>query len=240
MVPSMKKSKTTGKITVSKDGPYLVTGNLRLTKDVIVTGADGDPAEWKEEMTFAGQDSYALCRCGHSKNKPYCDSSHLTAKFDGTETASRKTYLEQAERTSGPGMDLTDAAPFCSGAKFCHRAGGTWDLTERSGDPASRDAAIQEACDCPSGRLVAWDTKTGEPIEPDLEPSIGIVECPGDHVSGPIRVKGGVPVESSDGTTYEVRNRCTLCRCGKSENKPYCDGTHVDIKFDDGDPSLKA
>ncbi|MCJ7713336.1 CDGSH iron-sulfur domain-containing protein, partial [Candidatus Bathyarchaeota archaeon] len=58
-------------------------------------------------------------------------------------------------------------------------------------------------------------------------------------VSGPIWVKGGVIVESSDGTSYEVRNRQTLCRCGKSENKPFCDGTHIKAGFNDGDKSLK-
>jgi CDGSH-type Zn-finger protein len=52
-------------------------------------------------------------------------------------------------------------------------------------------------------------------------------------------VKGGVPVESADGTVYEVRNRVTLCRCGKSTNKPFCDGTHIDVNFKDGDKTLK-
>jgi len=46
-------------------------------------------------------------------------------------------------------------------------------------------------------------------------------------------------VESSDGTVYESRNRATLCRCGKSLNKPYCDGTHIMAGFNDGDESLK-
>jgi CDGSH-type Zn-finger protein len=52
-------------------------------------------------------------------------------------------------------------------------------------------------------------------------------------------VKGGVAVESADGEAYEARNRVTLCRCGRSNNKPFCDGTHVDVRFNDGDESLK-
>ena len=40
-------------------------------------------------------------------------------------------------------------------------------------------------------------------------------------------------------TVYEVRNRQTICRCGKSENKPFCDGTHTEVGFNDGDESLK-
>jgi CDGSH-type Zn-finger protein len=52
-------------------------------------------------------------------------------------------------------------------------------------------------------------------------------------------VKGGVQIKSSDGFVYEPRNRVTLCRCGQSGNKPFCDGTHISMKFNDGDKSLK-
>jgi CDGSH-type Zn-finger protein len=52
-------------------------------------------------------------------------------------------------------------------------------------------------------------------------------------VSGPIWVRGGLPVTGADGREYEVRNRMTLCRCGASTNKPFCDGSHVSIGFND-------
>jgi CDGSH-type Zn-finger protein len=45
-------------------------------------------------------------------------------------------------------------------------------------------------------------------------------------VSGPIWVRGGISVYSGQGMLYEVRNRVTLCRCGKSTNKPFCDSSH--------------
>jgi hypothetical protein len=80
---------------------------------------------------------------------------------------------------------------------------------------------------------VVWDKK-GKAIEPEVKPSIGLVQDPQAGVSGPIWVHGGIPIEAADGTTYEVRNRVTLCRCGKSGNKPFCDGTHITIKFSDG------
>jgi CDGSH-type Zn-finger protein len=51
---------------------------------------------------------------------------------------------------------------------------------------------------------------------------------------GPLLVRGGIPVESEDGRPYEVRNRVTLCRCGHSRNKPFCDGTHDQIGFREG------
>jgi CDGSH-type Zn-finger protein len=141
---------------------------------------------------------------------------------------------------NGPTIRLKDAQKLCAVGRFCHRGGGTWELTKHSDDPKSRELAIEEACQCPSGRLVACDKKTGETIEKKFDHSISLVEDPAEGVSGPLWVKGGVQIESADGFLYEKRNRCTLCRCGKSENKPFCDGSHIDAGFDDGDKSLKS
>lgn len=52
-------------------------------------------------------------------------------------------------------------------------------------------------------------------------------------VDGPYRVRGGVPVVGADGRRYEVRERQTLCRCGSSRNKPFCDGSHWYAGFRD-------
>ena len=227
------------KIVVSKNGPYLVSGNVSLGKEISRVGKSGEPEEWVKGEQYPQQEEYALCRCGQSKHKPFCDGTHATVKFDGTETASRKEYLEQAGKIEGPGVDLTDAECFCSGARFCHPKGGTWKLTQHSDDPEAKKEAIRQAGHCPSGRLVAWDKKTGKPIEPGLNPSISLAEDPQAQASGPIWVKGGVPVEKEDGTVYETRNRMTLCRCGKSRNKPFCDASHIKAKFNDGDASLK-
>jgi hypothetical protein len=80
---------------------------------------------------------------------------------------------------------------------------------------------------------VASETETGESLEPDLEPSIGLIRDPKEAVSGPLWVRGGIPIESADGTEYEVRNRVTLCRCGRSSNKPFCDGSHIACHFNE-------
>ena len=217
------------RIKITKDGAYLVSGSLPLVKEKIVCDDKGTPEKWEKGEQYPDRESYALCRCGQSKNKPYCDGTHLKIGFDGTETASRKKYLEEAETISGPGLVLTDSVKLCAVARFCHRVEDAWGLAENSGDPKSKELAIAEACDCPSGRLVAWDKKTGKPIEPDLEPSIGLIETAETKAPGPIWLKGGVPVESSDGGEYEIRNRVTLCRCGQSKNKPFCDGSHIAI-----------
>ncbi len=230
----MSDSKKIGRIKILKDGPSLVSGRVPLTRDRIVLGADGEPAKWEKDAPYADRDTYALCRCGGSKDKPFCDGSHVGLAFDGTETAERAGYLERAEKTAGPGLDLTWSAELCAVARFCHRGEEAWGYAERSGDPEARKAAIEEACACPSGSLVAWDKTTGEAIEAELEPSIGLIENPEAGRSGPLWVKGGIPIESADGVVYETRNRVTLCLCGQSQKKPFCDGAHVPAGFKSG------
>jgi len=220
------QKETKYKVKVTNNGPYLVSGGLPLSEQSICIDAEEQCHEWKEGKKYPTQENYALCRCGHSQNKPYCDGSHIKIKFYGTETASHKTYLEQDSEINGPNLYLTDAQDFCASTRFCHRAGGIWELTQQSSDSVARKTAIEEACDCPSGRLVAWD-KDGKAIEPDFEPSIGLIQDTQAVTMGPIWVRGGIPVESADGATYEIRNRVTLCRCGKSSNKPFCDGSHL-------------
>jgi CDGSH-type Zn-finger protein len=214
------------KIKVSKKGPYLVSGGVPLSEQNIKVDADHQCHGWEEGRKYPAQESYALCRCGHSQNKPFCDSSHTRKKFDAIETAVHTPYMEQAAEMKGPDLTLTDAEDLCAGARFCHRAGGTWKLTMKSLEPKARQTAIEEAGDCPSGRLVAWE-KNGQAIEPDFDVSIGLVKDTQAKKMGPLWVRGGIPVYSADGKTYEVRNRVTLCRCGKSTNKPFCDGSHL-------------
>ncbi len=214
------------RVKVTKDGPYLVSAGVPLTdQDICVDGEDQCHG-WKEGQSYPTQGDFALCRCGHSQHKPFCDGSHASVKFDGTETAESSLYLESARRFEGPDLNLTDAKNLCVRARFCHRKGGTWELTAQSDDPDARKAAIEESCECPSGRLVAWE-KDGNAIEPEFEPSIGLVNDTQAETTGPIWVRGGIEVESAEGKTYEVRNRVTLCRCGKSTNKPFCDGSHL-------------
>ncbi|MFZ3101172.1 MAG: CDGSH iron-sulfur domain-containing protein [Desulfitobacteriaceae bacterium] len=225
-------NKSTPKIKIVRGGPYLVSGNIPMTDQTIIANEKGRSIKWEAGDSYSEKEAYALCRCGHSSNSPYCDGSHQKNQFEGTETASRQKYLEQAQTLEGSDLVLTDANDLCAYARFCHRQeGDVWELTEHSDEPKLRDSAIQAAADCPAGRLITWDKKTGKAIEPKFEPSIGIIEDPPQKVSGPIWVRGGIPIEASDGTEYEVRNMVTLCRCGKSQNKPFCDAAHVSIRY---------
>jgi CDGSH-type Zn-finger protein len=232
-----ERKQDNAKIQISKDGPYVVTGGLPLTRQTIGVNAAGESVKWIPGETLPQQNQYALCRCGHSASKPFCDGSHAKAAFDGTETASREPYRNQAKLMEGPSMSLTDAEALCAFARFCDPHGQVWSLVAETDHPSAKKYLIQESCDCPSGRLVVWDNATGKPIEPEYEPSIGLIEDPANACSGPLWLRGGIRIIAADGFEYEVRNRVTLCRCGASQNKPFCDGTHVSIKFNDGEVS---
>jgi CDGSH-type Zn-finger protein len=216
------------RIEVSKNGPYLVSGDLPLIEETIVADAEGESVAWERGEDIAHKQQYALCRCGHSSNKPFCDNTHKKVGFDGTETASHEPHIDGAKLYSGPTMDMLDNPSFCSVARFCDARGKAWSNVKRTDTEEGREIVGSEAQLCPSGRLLAID-KAGEPVElePDLKPSIATVEDPEEDCSGPLWVRGGVEIVDADGEPYEIRNRATLCRCGQSSNKPFCDGTHV-------------
>ncbi|MEI6286796.1 MAG: CDGSH iron-sulfur domain-containing protein [Bacillota bacterium] len=221
------------KVKIIRDGPYLVSGALPLIRETTLLDGDSIPVSWQQTTEIAVPESYALCRCGKSSNKPFCDGGHVAINFDGTETAALENYLDNAMKYIGPGLTLTDNEKLCSAALFCHRCGDTWTLTEKSDDEQSKEIAIEAAGNCPSGRLVVWDKATGQAIEPEFAPTISLLDETAHKVSGPLWLKGGIAVEAAGGQTYEQRNRVTLCRCGQSANKPLCDGSHCEIMFRD-------
>lgn len=230
----MTKSKTGPKVVVTKNGPYLVSGAVPLSRQTIVADAEGGSEEWRETHPYPAQgEGYALCRCGHSAHKPFCDGTHQKVKFDGNETASRQPYREQAQLTEGPQLALTDAESLCAFARFCDPHGQVWSQVERTDQAEVRATFVKQVNNCPSGRLVAWERGTGKPVEHALPVSIGVIEDPPEGVSGPLWLRGGIPVIAADGFAYEVRNRVTLCRCGASRHKPFCDGSHAAVKFHD-------
>ncbi len=226
-------------IKIVKNGPFLVYGGVPLVKLIITTDNLGYPYEWIEKEKYPQQEEYALCRCGKSENKPFCDGKHEKISFKGIETTGQESYLVNAREIQGSDLILTDNPTLCNHAGFCTRAGGIENLVRQSDDPEAKKTVIKIAGNCNSGRFAVWDKETKKPIEPDFKPSIAVTEEPEKGVSGPLWVRGMIPIESADGTIYEIRNRVTLCRCGQSFNKPFCDGTHIETDFNDGDESIK-
>lgn len=220
------------KIEVTKDGPYIASGGVPVSVETIATDDEGESLGWVHGLEFDKRETCGLCRCGQSDTKPYCDGSHVVVGFDGTETASFDLYQQACEVLEGPRVDVRDLKVLCADARFCHRAGAVWHRVEDDDDEAA-SAVIKESKLCPSGRYTAVDKATGLAHEPKLDPCIGLVQDPQMGVSGPIWVRGGIQIVSADGRAYEVRNRVTLCRCGKSANKPFCDGSHIAHGFHD-------
>jgi CDGSH-type Zn-finger protein len=224
---SASAARTPCAITVEQDGPLVVEGGVPITRKSIVYSEWHEPMTWRKDATLPTRERYRLCRCGQSAHKPYCDSTHRRARFDGTETAPTEPSVTRQRPVSGPHITVTDDQMLCTHAGFCgNRKEKVWDQIPRAGDSLVRFDLIQRLERCPSGRL-SYELEDG-PVEPDHGRAIAVTK------DGPYWVTGEIPVTLSDGRTLEVRNRVMLCRCGQSANKPLCDGSHRAAKFRDG------
>ena len=222
------------KITVTEQGPYLVYGQPPLTTQHIIPNEVGESWKFEEGKEFSTEsEPTALCRCGASKDRPYCDGSHATHRWKSKLTAYSEALLGNVDITSGEELTLTDNPQYCVFARFCDAGGGVWAATETSFDDDARRQAIRQASLCPSGRLMIWGNGSNKPFERPYAPSLGLIEDDALHISGGLWVRGGIRIEKESGKAYEIRNRVVLCRCGESANKPYCDGTHAALRWRD-------
>lgn len=211
------------------DGPYRVEGEPPpLLRTAMVETEHGEPVAWDEGPEFGTHAGMELCRCGGSSRKPFCDGTHERNGFDGSEVAERTPSANRRESFEGDGVVMTDDRSFCTRAGFCgDRFTNVWAMIDGTSDPQVRERLMGMIERCPSGRLAYSVPPAGADAEPSFEPSIGV------EPDGPLWVRGGIPVVSEDGEPYEIRNRQTLCRCGRSRNKPFCDGRHRDVGFTD-------
>lgn len=233
------------RIEITPEGPYLLFGRPSIHTYTITYDENGD--SWGYEIghkDYCSKDEPStLCRCGRSKNAPYCDGSHNIAnkhkEWDPRLTASFNPPLDSAYLYQGKNIALTDVEELCAFARFCDAKGGSWTQIENSDDFEQEQLAIRTSSACPAGRLKAWrrDDRSNDgvssPYEPNYKIGIGLIEDPKIAVSGPIFVMGGIPIIAPQGISYQPRNRVTLCRCGESLNKPFCDGTHAPAHFKD-------
>jgi CDGSH-type Zn-finger protein len=211
-------------ITVAPGGPYLVSGGVPVTSKVPIMSEHGEPLTWKTEAAAEAKPKVALCRCGASSNKPYCDGTHASVEWDDTDNAPNDTYADRAKGYGGEGMEVFDDRPICVHAGFCgNQVTNVWKMAAETGDSRIRAQAMAMIERCPSGALTY--TVDGETIEPDLPAEVAVIP------DGPLWVSGGIEVTRADGTRLETRNRVTLCRCGQSGSKPLCDGSHKEAGF---------
>lgn len=90
---------------------------------------------------------------------------------------------------------------------------------------ASTDQIINQVKACPSGALGYYLDKKEEE---DLISEEQIVEVAN---NGPLMVYGNISVKMPDGNTVKKSKVSAFCRCGASQNKPFCDGSHKKIDF---------
>ncbi len=200
-------------ITPTPNGPLQATHIRALKND---RGETIDSAE-----------SIFLCRCGASKNKPYCDGSHVPAKFSG-ERLSRKD-VPTAE-FAGKEITVVDDFSLCAHAGECVNGSPETFFTKEAGrrvshpDATPAEQVIATIRRCPSGSLLY---KVAGKLVDDYFPETEVkVEKDGPYHVHRAKLAG----EARPAT----ENHYTLCRCGSSLNKPFCDGMHAKVGFSDG------
>lgn len=217
-------------IKIVKDGPYVLRGVDEISRKIIECDENNAAHSYKPDGSFKISSSPALlCRCGKTLNAPFCDNSHIKFGFDGTENADISDSLENVISYQGKNLKLYDNEKLCALARFCDAKGSVWNLILSGRDEDDKEA-VKQANLCPSGRLMIFDN-AGNPLEFNHPTSVSLLEDKGFNLSGAIYVSGEISIESSCGNIYLTGNRRTLCRCGGSANKPFCDCTHFYIKF---------
>lgn len=217
-------------VTVRAGGPYWVQGPVSLVRRRSVMSEHGEPLTWQTTVRLPTAGDYALCRCGGSATKPFCDGTHASNGFAADDTAPDVPYDEQARPYELTGVVMRDDRSLCVHAGFCgNRLTNVWKMAraDAAADSVARAQLMTMIERCPSGALTYRLATEGDDVEPELPAQAAVID------DGPIFLSGRVPVTLDDGTRLEVRNRMTLCRCGASESKPLCDGSHKKTEFRD-------
>jgi uncharacterized Fe-S cluster protein YjdI len=92
---------------------------------------------------------------------------------------------------------------------------------------STTEKIIAQVKKCPSGALSYYLNRDAEPSEVKVEAETIVEASP----NGPLLVYGNVTVKDAEGVLTKKNNVTAFCRCGASQNKPYCDGSHRKINF---------
>ena len=207
-------STTKPTIAPAPNGPYLVK-DLETLQD-----SKGETLETRPTV--------ALCRCGQSENKPFCDGTHARVgfsdeKLEGRTEDRRKDY-------TGSQITLHDNRGICSHAGRC--SDGQPSVFRLKQEPwIDPDGAVREEIIAvvkrrPSGAL-SYSVDGTEHRDQQREPAVLVSE------NGPYLITGEVDLADSPMGEGASREHYALCRCGASKNKPFCDGTHWSVEFTD-------
>jgi CDGSH-type Zn-finger protein/truncated hemoglobin YjbI len=215
------------RIQVARDGPYLVTNA-------------GDLHDWLGQQ-LPTRPQMALCRCGGSQIKPFCDGTHAQNGFSGAKDPDR--VPDRRDSYTGQQVTIFDNRGICQHSGLCtdrlttvFRAGQEPFVAPSGG---RMDEIIRAVRDCPSGALsYAVDEQEARgdvDYHGRREPAIEVSR------DGPYRVTGGIALSGPDGGEPDrnagaSREHYALCRCGHSQNKPFCSGMHWYLRFRDPVP----
>jgi len=201
-------------IRCSRNGPLLLKGETRLF-------------EVRGEKAHEVEGSTALCRCGGSANKPFCDGTHARTGFQDEKDPDR--VPDRREDHRGKEITVHDNRGICAHAGYCtDGAPDVFRLREEpfvDPDGAPRDEIVATIGRCPSGAL-SYSIDGVEHRDRDEETRILIAP------NGPYAIQGGVDLEGVEWGKGASREHYALCRCGMSRNKPFCSGAHWDVPFD--------
>ena len=209
-------------IQASINGPYLVT-NVDTLKNWL-----GESIPTRPQM--------ALCRCGNSANKPFCDGTH--ARIDFTSQKDPKRVPDHRDTYVGTAVTVFDNRGICAHSGFCtDRLASAFHAGK---DPfvvpsgARMDEIIRAVRSCPSGALsyAIGNTEARNQVDQTRAPSIEVSK------DGPYRITGGIEIKDGQGNDEaraigSSREHYSLCRCGHSQNKPFCSGMHWYVNFHD-------
>jgi CDGSH-type Zn-finger protein len=200
-------------ITPAPNGPYIVKALKKCTN---------------KNGLMESNETMALCRCDASNNKPFCDGTHTKIGFSSNKLEGR---LEDKNVSyKGKKITIHDNRSVCAHAGYCtDKLASVFRMREEpwiDPDAASVEETIVAIRNCPSGAL-SYSIDNSENRNAQDEPEILIAP------NGPYVVSGGIELADTTWGEGVSKNVYTLCRCGSSKNKPFCDGTHWYIKFSD-------
>jgi len=189
-----------------EDGPLVVTGLTQCLRD---SG---------ERVAIDG--TAYLCRCGQSRDKPFCDGSHNQAGFSTASTTGRAHGPDR--QYAGDKLTVLDNRSVCAHTGFCTEFAPRVFAQGRkpwiSPDASSPSHVMRTVELCPSGALALAIEARRARFRTGDRAELHVLRDGPYCVIGPAVLEG--PLQPIDNTRF------TLCRCGGSAKKPFCDGSH--------------